>query len=202
MFVEKWLKIVSETLQNSSTSWPKEVVNIIFQYTIVSAKEQYSYKYSQLRLFSARCSNAPCDHKAFSIFKKIKPEKCAKTGKKLSWISKEHKRNNCIRCDCKSSYVSINNYGYQSYPNSNKDYKEKCDYKESFDACMNCSKIEFCQFAEQDDQICLIDFDCHFCKEKICSHQVHEKIGFDAIICANCNNALLLGRKKLLQAKQ
>jgi hypothetical protein len=231
MFAEKWMKIISETLQNLTSCndrFPKDVVNIIFQYSLVPARQQYIDKYSRPQLFRALCFkkvmreyyggrleegeelDSSCEHKMIGkvnsdgvVDKRQFPKRCKRNKHMLlSWQSTEFYRHHCRDCKDENSYIlhpGVKSERDTRVPGERREYKGKHDYNTPFQGCLKCGLIEFCPLAQKDDQICLMDYWCHLCEQNICSHQVYKQIAPKVLICVHCNDALTLGRKLKLE---
>jgi hypothetical protein len=184
------------------SNFPKEIVNIIREYTFVLPREQYKEKYSRTQLFRAYCIDkewesydgridSSCNHLMMNQpgdpqGKKL-PKKCTRTKQELGWRPTEFSIHNCRKCNNidGNSYIvpeghSINGRTLIILNNnrSNKNFQ--------FDACYVCDKIDFCPSAEKDDEICLMKFQCFLCEEFTCDHGIRKQVAPGSLLCTSC----------------
>ena len=163
---------LSLTIQNSLPSFPKEIVNIVFQYTIVSGCEQYIEKYSKPQLFKGKCYKRvhgfgaavddSCKHEMIVNSRDECPKYCDKKRDMIiSWYAQEY---NVGYCSCKSLPSYITPLKFTSDDSSN------YDKYNSFQACKFCSKIYFCSLAKSDSEICHMKKNCKSCGRFACKH--------------------------------
>jgi hypothetical protein len=91
--------------------------------------------------------------------------------------------------------------------------------RHGFEACHLCDTIDFCQLANVDTDICVLDQQCSLCSTKICKHYVHDKfvnprmitrwsekamsthgfhptpLTFHNYLCVDCGKYSLFGRR-------
>jgi hypothetical protein len=171
------------------TKLPKEIVNIIKDWTLVSPSQQLIEKRYEPQLFSRSCYTHPyidgndqiiysrmdrdCKHEMIGQYKlnnhhflsiDLPTPVCKKNNQYIGpWEGEKFSTSYCGKCFSPTIYY--------------KDLSTKIDDDTwAHGLCINCDKIRHCLLAEKDDQICAINLECVLCEKLVCSHAVHKRI--------------------------
>jgi hypothetical protein len=214
-FLTKWSIVV----QDSLPSFPKEIVKILSK-NIMSGKQQYIEKYSQPQYFTSQCIlngpisaiNINCGKKKrklpVSVFfdKREEDEKCKDCGCKIYWFPESYRYERCYSCHNNSdddvnsvdltktdidAKIIVPLFPLTKFDDDDDDQTNDNIFLD-FRACTNCSVIDFCPLAKNENQVCLMDEFCNSCHRNICRHAGTEAISYNSydnvgkIIYANC----------------
>jgi hypothetical protein len=222
MFVEKWLQVVSSSMGGGKEMrMPKEIINIIKEYAIIPARQQFTEKYFGVQQYEGMCAGYhrdTCKKKYekmdVNTMNKIKNNSCQKCKGYVSWRAMNNELRICNSCNAKGDSRIV-----QQRYDDEEDESEKIDESKDhaydnqpslgsrksmvFNACKNCSIIDFCPLAESScpEEICLFNIACILCRQKVCKHSIYEEIvgkdKMDKCLCKPCGQYSLMGRNMM-----
>ena len=180
-FLSKWRQILELELP-----LPTAIIDIIQDYTITLPREQFRLKYSEPEMYTMKCWK--CGKISEPMLKEL-VDRCFKCEcgdrQRESWPVLDYTYEDCKSCKTVGSYVDTIN-GHLKNANI-------------FNACKECDNIDFCHFAERDDEICLLRYQCLICKEHVCKHNVAHYSGSGSHMCKVCLHYSQFGRSFLQQ---
>jgi hypothetical protein len=195
------------------TLLPSVIVEIIFDYTIVPARQQFLNKYfgvQRLRRWCVGVSSSTgiypkncCKERVVVMDRRSTDscEKCQVCQGYTRYLSLDKEYDYCRLCIKNGEQMRIvQKLGRENRNrnrNRNREYDangcakdidhnvDKVADKESmfFDACGNCSMIDFCPQAKNGDEndVCLMNIRCILCRTKVCAHDVYESFTTNAV---------------------
>jgi hypothetical protein len=184
-------------LVSKLTNFPSEIVKIVLNFAIITARQQYLEKYDEAnKIYKSSCQcydESLAKYIGVEEYKKLPssytPPKCDRCNTYVRWTDSFHLAF-CRHCEKSSMFVTLEN----KY--------EKKGQSMNFEACKNCSKIVFCPQGKSDSDICLADMHCSLCKDSVCYHSMHSVFGnYESCICKDCGEVFLLMKANFLRAK-
>jgi hypothetical protein len=171
--------------------FPKELNNIILEYTLVNQTKFFRDYYQPLLHLSGmskydceKCGNTKIfDFGDYTGLGFNTP--CSKCGNStLTHLATFFVLGNCGWCE-RNTLIKRK---YDAY-------EDEDENDDKLYGCLHCTKFDYCAKAESDTDICQYNLECFICNERTCSHGVAS--GINSVLCIDCKNTILICKKMI-----